>query len=69
MLRLLFGSKAHGSREGNHLGEANHQNYLPCVVCNLDASLVCPVCYTRYCSARCQLVDWPQHQVNCSPPP
>ena len=44
-------------------------DYPPCVVCSLEARLICTVCKTRYCSQYCQSSDWPQHKNHCIPPP
>jgi tudor domain-containing protein 1/4/6/7 len=41
----------------------------PCVICGIQATLVCTICRTRYCSPVCQGSDWPTHQPICRPPP
>ncbi|XP_029828969.2 tudor domain-containing protein 1 isoform X3 [Ixodes scapularis] len=36
-----------------------------CLVCKAQANKRCPVCKVFYCSAKCQLDDWPSHQTTC----
>jgi len=54
------------------MSQGNRQDkcvYPPCVVCKLEARLVCTTCKTRYCSQHCQSSDWPRHKNDCLPPP
>ncbi|CAN7988522.1 unnamed protein product, partial [Ixodes hexagonus] len=36
-----------------------------CLVCKAQTNKRCPVCKVPYCSAKCQLDDWPTHQGIC----
>ncbi|KAG4068008.1 hypothetical protein HA402_010694 [Bradysia odoriphaga] len=40
-----------------------------CNYCRRPAELMCQRCRDRYCSKRCQDVDWPQHKLFCFPMP
>lgn len=48
---------------------SNRSDHARCIVCTSEAPLLCSVCKTRYCSQQCQNNDWPQHRLNCLPPP
>jgi hypothetical protein len=42
-----------------------NKNDKVCTLCNKSASKKCPVCYTRYCSSKCQHEDWDIHKKIC----
>jgi len=50
--------------------QARHAPTSPCYVCyEPDQRQRCSRCKSvRYCSAQCQLNDWPRHKKDCKPP-
>ncbi|XP_037812923.1 LOW QUALITY PROTEIN: protein vreteno [Lucilia sericata] len=74
-----FIEKKHNESSGTYNGTSNKYEHKPgncvmakdfdrCSVCFYACDTVCSRCSQHYCSAECQISDWPQHRYKCGKP-